>query len=150
MWSYLALCYLPNAPPKCYNRKLWWEKRKQPFVQWLSMKRILLRQGLPGVKSTYLQSPAFWKFGYWEGYDDKVVAILALTHLDREKEKTIWSQWNLWQGSVEERSNENFGSSPKWRGIPLKRTHTTRKVENFLSRAQSTRILEKGRWRNGR
>ena len=71
------------------------------------------KQDYQAWKSTYLQSPAFRKFGYWEGYDDKVVAYIGFDTLDREKKKQFEANETLWQGSVEERSNENFRIKPQ-------------------------------------
>ncbi len=38
-------------------------------------------------KSTYLQSPAFRKFGYWEGYAEKVASNIGFESLVEEKKK---------------------------------------------------------------
>lgn len=45
------------------------------------------KQDFEAPKSTYLQSPAFRKFGYWEGYDHKVTSNIGFESLAQEKKK---------------------------------------------------------------
>ncbi|MFN8318887.1 MAG: hypothetical protein U0V54_05630 [Saprospiraceae bacterium] len=107
------------------------------------------KQDYQAWKSTYLQSPAFRKFGYWEGYDDKVVAYIGFDTLDREKKKQFEANETLWQGSVEERSNENFRIKPQMAWYTFEENSYDKESRKLLGRAQSTRILEKvdGEWK---
>ena len=71
------------------------------------------KQNFEAWKSTYLQTAAFRKFGYWEGYTDKIVSNIGFESLATEKKKQFNNNETLWQGSVEERTNENFRISPE-------------------------------------
>ena len=66
------------------------------------------KQDFEAWKSTYLQSPAFRKFGYWEGYPEKVVSYLGFESLATEKKKQFDNNETLWQGSTEERTKFSY------------------------------------------
>jgi hypothetical protein len=66
------------------------------------------RQDFESWKSTYLDSPAFRKFGYWEGFQEKVTSNNGFESLKAEKKAQFEGNKTLWKGSTEERANENF------------------------------------------
>ena len=67
-WSYLALCYLPNAPPKCCNRKLWCGKRESSRIRAVIAKETesYYKQDYQGVEehlSSISRFPEIWILG---------------------------------------------------------------------------------------
>jgi hypothetical protein len=107
---------------------------KQDFVAW---------------KSTYLDSPAFRKFGYWEGYENKIESYIGFESLAEVKKKQFDANETLWQGSVEERSNENFRISPEMAWYTFEQDSYEKDTRKFLGKSLETRILEKenGVWK---
>lgn len=107
------------------------------------------KQDFDAWKSTYLQSPAFRKFGYWEGYPEKVVCYNGFDSLAIEKKKQFESNETLWQGSIEERVNENFRISNEMAWYTFEEYSYEKDTRKLLGKALSTRILEKvnGKWK---
>lgn len=100
-------------------------------------------------KSTYLQSPAFRKFGYWEGYPEKVVSYIGFESLAAEKKNQFDNNETLWQGSTEERTNENFRISNDMAWYTFEQNSYEKDTRKFLGKPMETRILEKqnGEWK---
>ncbi len=107
------------------------------------------KQNFEAWKSTYLQTAAFRKFGYWEGYTDKIVSNIGFESLATEKKKQFNNNETLWQGSVEERTNENFRISPEMAWYTFEQNSYDIKTRKFLGKSLETRILEKenGVWK---
>lgn len=100
-------------------------------------------------KNTYLQSPAFRKFGYWEGYPHKVTANIGFESLAQEKKKQFDADETLWQNSIEERTNENFRISHDMAWYTFEQNSYEKDTRKFLGKSLETRILEKenGEWK---
>lgn len=107
------------------------------------------KQDFEAWKSTYLQTAAFRKFGYWEGYPEKVVANIGFESLAAEKKKQFDSNETLWQGSTEERTNENFRISNNMAWYTFEQNSFEKGTKKFLGKSLETRILEKenGEWK---
>lgn len=100
-------------------------------------------------KTTCLQSPAFRKFGSWEGYPEKVIANIGFESLAVEKKKQFDANETLWQGSTEERTNENFRISNDMAWFTFEQNSYEKGTRKFLGKSLETRILEKenGEWK---
>lgn len=107
------------------------------------------KQDFEGWKSTYLESPAFRKFGYWEGYPEKVVSNIGFESLAKVKKKQFDANETLWQGSTEERKNENFRISNNMAWYTFEQNSFEKNSRKFLGKSLETRILEKenGEWK---
>lgn len=107
------------------------------------------RQDFEAWKSTYLQSTAFRKFGYWEGYPEKVASNIGFESLAAEKKKQFEANETLWQGSTEERLNENFRISNDMAWYTFEQNSYEKDTRKFLGKSLETRILEKvnGEWK---
>jgi hypothetical protein len=107
------------------------------------------KQDFEAWKSTYLQSPAFRKFGYWEGYPEKVTSTIGFEALAAEKKKQFDANETLWQGSTEERTNENFRISNDMAWYTFEQNSFEKDTRKFLGKSLETRILEKenGEWK---
>lgn len=107
------------------------------------------KQDFEGWKSTYLQSSAFRKFGYWEGYPEKVVSYIGFEPLAAEKKKQFDTNETLWVGSTEERSNENFRITKDMAWYTFEQDSYEKDTRKFLGKSLETRILEKenGEWK---
>jgi hypothetical protein len=107
------------------------------------------KQDFEAWKSTYLQSPAFRKFGYWEGYPEKVVSNIGFESLAAEKKKQFDANETLWKGSTEERKNESFRITDDMAWYTFEQWSYEKDSRKFLGRSLETRILEKenGEWK---
>lgn len=107
------------------------------------------KQDFEAWKSTYLQSSAFRKFGYWEGYAQKVVSNIGFESLAAEKKKQFDANETIWAGSTEERTNENFRISSTMAWYTFEQNSYENKTRKFLGKSLETRILEKenGEWK---
>jgi hypothetical protein len=107
------------------------------------------KQDFEAWKSTYLQSPAFRKFGYWEGFPHKVEALIGFESLAAEKKKQFDANATIWRGSTEERSNENFRISSNMAWYTFEQHSYEKDTRKFLGKSLETRILEKenGEWK---
>lgn len=107
------------------------------------------KQDFEAWKSTYLQSPAFRKFGYWEGYPEKVVSNIGFASLAAEKEKQFIANETVWRGSTEERKNENIRITDDMAWYTFEQLSYEKDTRKFLGRSLETRILEKvnGEWK---
>ena len=107
------------------------------------------KQDFDSWKSTYLQSPEFRKFGYWDGYEEKVIARNGFESLATEKKKQFEANETLWKGSTEERSNENFRITNEMAWYTFEQNSYEKDTRKFLGKSLETRILEKvnGEWK---
>ncbi len=107
------------------------------------------KQDFEAWKGTYLQSSAFRLFGYWEGYPEKVVSNLGFESLAKVKKEQFDSNETLWQGSIEERTNENFRISTNMAWYTFEQNSYEKDTRKFLGKSLETRILEKenGEWK---
>lgn len=107
------------------------------------------KQDFEAWKSTYLQSPAFRKFGYWEGYPEKVVSNIGFSSLAAEKKKQFDANETLWKGSTEERKNESFRITDDMAWYTFEQLSYEKDTRKLLGRSLETRILEKenGEWK---
>ena len=106
-------------------------------------------QDFEAWKSTYLQSPAFRKFGYWDGYPEKVISNIGFESLLAEKKKQFEANETLWQSSTEERTNESFRISNEMAWYTFEQNSFEKDTRKFLGKSLETRILEKenGEWK---
>jgi len=107
------------------------------------------RQDFEAWKSTYLDSPAFRKYGYWEGYPEKIVFYNGFESLAKEKKAQFDADATLWQGSVEERENENIRISGDMAWFTFEQYSYEKDTRKLLGKSLETRILEKhdDRWK---
>lgn len=107
------------------------------------------RQDFEAWKSTYLDSPAFRKYGYWEGFPEKVTFHNGFESLKAEKKKQFDANETLWQGSTEERENENFRISNNMAWYTFEQFSYEKDTRKLLGKSLETRILEKhdGEWK---
>jgi len=107
------------------------------------------KQDFDAWKSTYLQSTAFRKVGYWEGYPEKIVSNIGFESLAMEKKKQFDAGVTLWKGSTEERSNENFRISTDMAWYTFEQISYEKDTRKILGKSLETRILEKenGNWK---
>lgn len=107
------------------------------------------KQDFEAWKNTYLQSTAFRKFGYWEGYPEKVIFNIGFESLATEKKKQFDSNETLWKGSSEERKNEHFRISNNMAWYTFEQSSYEKNTQKFLGKSLETRILEKenGEWK---
>ncbi len=92
---------------------------------------------------------SFRKFGYWEGYENKIEAYNGFQSLADVKKKQFDANETLWQGSVEERSDENFRISNDMAWYTFEQNSYEKDTRKFLGKSLETRILEKenGEWK---
>jgi hypothetical protein len=107
------------------------------------------RQDFEAWKSTYLDSPDFRKYGYWEGFPEKVTFHNGFESLKAEKKKQFDANETLWQGSTEERENENFRISNDMAWYTFEQFSYEKDTRKFLGKSLETRVLEKhdGEWK---
>ncbi|MBK8565877.1 MAG: hypothetical protein IPN76_21675 [Saprospiraceae bacterium] len=107
------------------------------------------KQDFEAWKSTYLESPAFRKYGYWEGYPHKVESYNGFESLKETKKKQFDANETLWQGSTEERANENFRISHDMAWYTFEQFSYEKDTRKLLGKSLETRILEKqdGVWK---
>lgn len=107
------------------------------------------QQDFEGWKSTYLDSPAFRKYGYWEGFAEKVTFNNGFESLEAEKKKQFEENKTLWKGSTEERENENFRISSDMAWYTFEQLSYEKDTRKLLGKSLETRILEKqnGEWK---
>lgn len=107
------------------------------------------RQDFEAWKNTYLDSPGFRKYGYWEGYPEKVVFYNGFESLAKEKKAQFDADATLWQGSTEERKNENIRISGDMAWFTFEQYSYEKDTRKLLGKSLETRFLEKhdGRWK---
>lgn len=107
------------------------------------------KQDFEAWKSTYLDDPAFRKYGYWEGFPNKVQSYNGFEPLKAEKKQQFEKNETLWQGSTEERANENFRISPEMAWYTFEQYSYEKGTRRLLGTSLETRILEKhdGVWK---
>jgi hypothetical protein len=152
---FFALCSLftsctQQAPPPAAAPTVDFEKEKAAIQAVIAKETAsYYKQDFEAWKSTYLQSPAFRKFGYWEGYDNKIAANIGFESLAEEKKKQFDANETLWTGSTEERSNENFRITNDMAWYTFEQNSFEKDTRKFLGKSLETRILEKenGVWK---
>jgi len=107
------------------------------------------KQDFEAWKSTYLDDPGFRKYGYWEGFPEKVQSHNGFEALKAEKKRQFDKNETLWQGSTEERVNENFRISPEMAWYTFEQYSYEKGTQKLLGTSLETRILEKhdGVWK---
>jgi len=146
MCFFLTYCNQQNPENNTVN----FEKEKAAIKAVIAKEtESYYKQDFEAWKSTYLQSPAFRKFGYWEGYPEKVAANMGFESLSGEKKKQFDKNETLWQGSTEERKNENFRISNDMAWYTFDQYSYEKDTRKFLGKSLETRILEKenGEWK---
>ncbi len=148
----LGVCFLLSncRQPKQQPAVVDYEKEKAAIRAVIAKEtESYYKQDFEAWKSTYLQTAAFRKFGYWEGYPEKVVANIGFESLATEKKKQFDSNETLWQGSTEERTNENFRITANMAWYTFEQNSFEKGTRKFLGKSLETRILEKenGEWK---
>lgn len=107
------------------------------------------RQDFEAWKSTYLDDPAFRKYGYWEGFEQKVEYCNGFAALAEQKKKQFEADATIWKGSTEERRNENFRISRDMAWYTFEQYSYEKDTRKLLGVSLETRILEKhdGAWK---
>lgn len=107
------------------------------------------QQDFEAWKSTYLNSPAFRKYGYWEGFDEKIAFNNGFASLEKEKKAQFSADATLWKGSTEERAHENFRISHDMAWYTFEQYSYEKGTRKLLGKSLETRILEKvdGDWK---
>ena len=107
------------------------------------------KQDYDAWRSNYLQTPDFRKFGYWEGYDAKVVSYIGFDALAAAKKQQFDKNETLWQGSTEERKNENIRITDSMAWYTFDQYSYDKDSKKFLGKSLETRVLEKinGEWK---
>lgn len=147
--SFLASCTQPEPQP-AQAPAVDFEKEKAAIQAVIAKEtESYYKQDFDAWKSTYLDSPAFRKFGYWEGYENKIEAYNGFQSLADVKKKQFDANETLWQGSTEERSNENFRISNDMAWYTFEQNSYEKDTRKFLGKSLETRILEKenGEWK---
>lgn len=144
----VASCTQPPPPPAL--PPIDFEKEKAAIQAVIAKEtESYYQQDFEAWKSTYLESPAFRKFGYWEGFPEKVTSNIGFESLKEEKKKQFESDATIWKGSTEERSNENFRISHDMAWYTFEQNSYEKDTHKFLGKSLETRILEKenGTWK---
>lgn len=107
------------------------------------------RQDFEAWKSTYLDDPAFRKYGYWEGFENKVEYCNGFAALAEQKKKQFEADATIWKGSTEERRNENFRITRDMAWYTFEQQSYEKDTRKLLGQSLETRILEKhdGAWK---
>ena len=135
---------------KPINKTLDFEKEKAAIQAVIAKEtESYYKQDFDAWKSTYLQSPAFRKVGYWEGYPEKIVSNIGFESLAMEKKKQFDANQTLWKGSTEERKNESFRISSNMGWYTFEQISYEKNSRKVLGKSLETRILEKenGDWK---
>jgi hypothetical protein len=149
---FLGMCMLLTncTQPQPVTRAVDFEKEKAAIQAVIAKEtESYYQQDFDAWKSTYLQSPAFRKFGYWEGYTEKVRANIGFESLATEKKKQFDANETIWKGSTEERIKENFRISSDMAWYTFEQNSYEKDTRKFLGKSLETRILEKenGEWK---
>lgn len=148
---FLAFCiFLTSCNPPSAVPAVDFEKEKAAIRTIIAMEtESYYKQDFEAWKNTYLQSPAFRKFGYWEGYPEKVVSNIGFESLAAEKKKQFEANETIWKGSTEERTNEHFRITHDMAWYTFEQNSYEKDTRKFLGRSLETRILEKvnGDWK---
>ncbi|WP_421795309.1 hypothetical protein [Haliscomenobacter sp.] len=139
-----VLACQPTAP------KLDFEKEKAAIQAVIAKEtESYYKQDFEAWKSTYLESPAFRKYGYWEGFPEKVTFNNGFESLKNEKKSQFEADATIWKGSSEERANENFRISPEMAWYTFEQFSYEKGTRKLLGKSLETRVLEKvdGEWK---
>jgi hypothetical protein len=126
------------------------EKEKEAIRAVIALEtEAYYKQDFETWKSTYLDDPAFRKFGYWEGFDEKVTYNIGFESLKNEKKKQFEANATIWAGSTEERLNENFRITRDMAWYTFEQLSFEKGTRKQVGRSLETRILEKhdGKWK---
>jgi len=126
------------------------EKEKEAIKAVIALQtEAYYRQDFEAWQSTYLEDPAFRKFGYWDGFDEKVIYYTGFESLKAEKKKQFEANATLWVGSNEERINENFRITKDMAWYTFEQFSYEKGTGKQVGRSLETRILEKhdGKWK---
>ncbi|GAB4494706.1 MAG: hypothetical protein OHK0019_21820 [Saprospiraceae bacterium] len=148
--SLFCLCAFLFQSCQSSSPKIDFEKEKAAIQAVIAKEtESYYRQDYESWKSTYLNSPAFRKFGYWEGFPEKVVANIGFESLAAEKKKQFEANATLWKGSTEERTNENFRIANDMAWYTFEQLSYEKDTRKLLGKSLETRILEKheGEWK---
>jgi hypothetical protein len=107
------------------------------------------KQDFAAWKSTYLESTAFRKYGYWEGFPEKVTFNNGFESLKQEKKAQFEADETIWKGSTEERANENLRISSEMAWYTFEQYSYEKDTRKLLGKSLETRIMEKqnGEWK---
>jgi len=149
---FLGICFLLThcKQPKQEKVSFDFEKEKTAIQAIIALEtESYYKQDFETWKSTYLQTAAFRKFGYWEGYPEKVVSYNGFESLAADKKKQFDNNETLWQGSTEERTNENFQITNDMAWYTFEQSSYEKDTRKFLGKSLETRILQKenGEWK---
>jgi hypothetical protein len=139
----LAACQQPAQP-------IDFEKEKAAIQAVIAKEtESYYRQDFESWKSTYLDSPAFRKFGYWEGFKEKVTSNNGFESLKAEKKAQFEGDKTIWKGSTEERTNENFRITRDMAWYTFEQFSYEKDTRKLLGKSLETRVLEKhdGEWK---
>ncbi|HMP29254.1 MAG TPA: hypothetical protein PKD85_06625 [Saprospiraceae bacterium] len=126
------------------------EKEKEAILALIDKEtESYYQQDFETWKSTYLQSPAFRKFGYWEGFSHKLEAYTGFQPLADEKKIQFDNNKTIWQESSVERTNENFRITKDMAWYTFDQNSYEKDTKKLLGKSLETRILEKenGEWK---
>ena len=95
------------------------------------------RQDFEAWKSTYLDSPAFRMYGYWEGFSEKVTFHNGFESLKTEKKKQFDANETLWQGQtrIQYSRKRTLKQMKEQQKISI-RFFNAREVRAFMGRAK--------------
>lgn len=100
-------------------------------------------------RSTYVDEPYFRLYGYWDGFDQKVLSYNGFDALEAVKKKQFEESKTIWKGSREERKNVNVRIFPEVAWLTFEQEAYENGTDSLLGRSLETRILEKhdGDWK---
>lgn len=145
----IALAFLAGCRPQ-QSASLDFEKEKAAIQAVIAKEtESYYQQDFEAWQSTYLNSPKFRKFGYWDGFPEKVTSNIGFESLKAEKKAQFEADKTIWKGSTEERLNENFSISPVMAWYTFEQISYEKDTKKFLGKSLETRILEKvdGQWK---
>ncbi|MGA0556017.1 hypothetical protein ACO2Q8_05155 [Larkinella sp. VNQ87] len=107
------------------------------------------RQDFQAWRNCYVHAPYLRRYGYWEGYPNKVQIHNGFAALEADKKQQFARNQTVWQGSTEEVSNENFRIYPNVAWYTFDQVSYEKGSRKVLGRSVETRILEKhdGQWK---
>jgi hypothetical protein len=148
--SFCCFILLRCAQPQKSENTVDFEKEKAAIQAVIAKEtESYYAQDFEAWKSSYLQTPEFRKFGYWDGYPEKVISNIGFESLAMEKKKQFDNNETIWQGSKETRTNENFRISENMAWYTFEQNSYEKDSNAFLGKSLETRILEKvnGEWK---
>lgn len=100
-------------------------------------------------KNTYVDTPYFRLYGYWEGFEDKIKFYNGFNSLEEDKKEQFEQGNTLWVGSRIERKDENVRIYPEVAWVTFEEYTYELETDRLRGRSLQTRILEKkdGEWK---